>query len=283
MLNSAVTMFYIGIDRDEGLFLARFEGLVWDPKFQIRPAVEIKRKADEEKDTKIHSMRELRQFKVLALDAKARGVKLVSALLKSMLERNVFLFGCVGLNEGSATQRVNELRDVQNARVQTAYKKLFANSRLEHFLYMDLGTELDVDLLKKRSSDYALAKEIAIKEGGQVIDVQDIRHIIENKRLIGVLAEKTATNWNSQKELFYEQTGMDPLTVAVPPKQDENEHVLREGFNENTEHKEPCDNVDNENNEEEDNFDKELEVMLFQPLECDNGEAESENSWEEDT
>ncbi|KAL6549650.1 hypothetical protein OROHE_008381 [Orobanche hederae] len=241
---------------------------------------------------------ELRQFKVLALDAKARGVKLVSALLKSMLERNVFLFGCVGLNEGSATQRVNELRDVQNARVQTAYKKcealqqissfllcilLFANSRLEHFLHMDLGTELDVDLLKKRSSDYALAKEIAIKEGGQVIDVQDIRHIIENKRLIGDLVEKTATNWNSQKELFYEQTGMDPLTVAVPPKQDENEHVLREGFNENTEHKEPCDNVDNENNEEEDNFDKELEVMLFQPLECDNGEAESENSWEEDT
>ncbi|KAL6535349.1 hypothetical protein OROMI_026723 [Orobanche minor] len=70
---------------DEGLFLARFEGLVWDPKFQIRPAVEIKEKAtltalplgscsggncgsrplvsrglelvaDEEKDTKIHSV-----------------------------------------------------------------------------------------------------------------------------------------------------------------------------------------------------------------------------------
>lgn len=64
---------------------------------------------------------ELRQLRELVIDAKNMGVKVVAALLKSMLERNMFLFGSVGVNEGSAT--FNELTDVQNARVQTAYKK----------------------------------------------------------------------------------------------------------------------------------------------------------------
>lgn len=66
---------------------------------------------------------ELRQLKNLVIDAKTMGVEVVAALLKSMLERNMFLFGSVGVNEGSATERVNELTDVQNARVQAAYKK----------------------------------------------------------------------------------------------------------------------------------------------------------------
>lgn len=50
-------------------------------------------------------------------------MKVVAALMKSMLERNMLLFGFVGENEGSATERVNELTDVQNARIQAAYKK----------------------------------------------------------------------------------------------------------------------------------------------------------------
>ncbi|KAI3446888.1 hypothetical protein Pfo_003553 [Paulownia fortunei] len=235
------------------------------------------------------SLGELRLLKNLAFDAKTMGVKVVSALLKSMLERNMFLFGFVGVNEGSATERVNELTDIQNARVQTAYKKLFANSRLEHFIHMDLGMELDVDLLKKRSSDYAAAKELAIKEASQVIDVLNIKHIAENKRLIGDMVEKTAADWNSQKELFYEQTGFGRLPVAVPPHEEENEYVQRQSSNKNMKRKEPCDNLEklesNENFEQEDhdNFGKELEVLLFQPLECDNEEAEPTDSWEEYT
>lgn len=65
----------------------------------------------------------MKQLKNLVVDAKAAGVKVVAALMKSMLERNMFLFGFVGENEGSATERVNELTDVQNARIQAAYKK----------------------------------------------------------------------------------------------------------------------------------------------------------------
>lgn len=65
----------------------------------------------------------MKQLKNLAVDAKAAGVNVVAALMKIMLERNMFLFGFVGENEGSATERVNELTDVQNALVQQAYNK----------------------------------------------------------------------------------------------------------------------------------------------------------------
>ncbi|XP_011078383.1 uncharacterized protein LOC105162126 isoform X1 [Sesamum indicum] len=220
------------------------------------------------------SLGELRQLKNLAIESKAKGLKVVSALLKSMLERNMFLFGFVGANEGSPTERVNELTDIQNARVQAAYKKLFANSRLEHFIHMDLGMELEVDMLKRRSSDYALAKELAIKEASQVIDVQNVKHITENKRLIGEMVEKTAADWNSQKELFYEQTGFGHLSVAAPPQQ--------QSSNENLKRKEPCENL--ERQQDNDNFGKELEeVLLFQPLECDDEEAEHSDPSEEET
>ncbi|GER29722.1 small nuclear RNA activating complex (SNAPc) [Striga asiatica] len=205
------------------------------------------------------SLGELRQLKTLALEAKTRGVKMVSTLLKSMLERNMFLFGFVGVNEDSATKRVNELTDIQNARVQTAYRKLmlwlnrlFADSRLGHFIHMDLGTELDVNLLKEKSSDYALAKEIAIKEAGQMIDVENIKHIVENKRVIGEVVEKAATDWNSEKEMLYERTG---LPVALPQDNEEEEEEENEYASYNQ-------NMQNGNKEEADTFGKELEVLL---------------------
>ncbi|KAL3824515.1 hypothetical protein ACJIZ3_020544 [Penstemon smallii] len=201
------------------------------------------------------SLEELRRLKNLARDAKAVGVKVVSALLKSMLERNMFLFGFVGVDEGSVTDRVNELTAIQNARVQAAYKKLFENTRLEHFMHMNLGMELDVDLLKKRSSEYAVAKELAIKEAGQVIDVENIKHIAENKRLIGEVVEKTAIDWNLQKEVFYEQTGLDHLPAKEP-----------QSSNENLKQKEPSEDIVMQEDDSDD-YCNDLEMMLFQSME----------------
>lgn len=232
------------------------------------------------------SLGELKQLKNLVVDAKAAGVKVVAALMKSMLERNMFLFGFVGENEGSATERVNELTDVQNARVQAAYKKLLANSRLEHFIHMDLGTELEVDLFKKRSSEYAAAKELAIKEASQVVDVDNIKHIAETQRLIGDVVEKTAADWTSQKELLYQQTGFSRLAVAVPPHQEEDENP-----NENKKRKaaarddlgtvEGTENLEEQEQEDPEDFCKELEeTLLFEPSGSDNEEAEAS---EEDT
>ena len=40
-----------------------------------------------------------------------------------MLEKNMFLFGFVDLHEGSVSETGNQLTELQDARVQVAYKK----------------------------------------------------------------------------------------------------------------------------------------------------------------
>ncbi|XP_059631917.1 uncharacterized protein LOC132274616 [Cornus florida] len=204
------------------------------------------------------SLGELKSLKNLVVDAKGRGIKVVSALIKKMLERNIFLFGFVDKNEGSVTERINELTEIQNARIQVAYKKLFAKSRIEHFIHMDLGKELDVDAVKKMSKDYAEAKKLAIKGASEVVDVQNIRHIAENERLIGDVVEKTANDWNVQKEMLYEQTGLNQQ-LAIEPLNDE-DHENFEGMenNKNIEQEE-CENYEQGDIE---NFGEEIEQLL---------------------
>lgn len=116
-------------------------------------------------------------------------------------------------------ERVNELTDLQNAHIQVAYKKLLANTRIEHFIHMDLGMELDLDVLKKMSTEYTNAKSLAIKEGGEVVDVQNIKHISEDKNTIGDIMEHIAEDWNVQKQVFYRQTGLNQHYSEVQQQQ----------------------------------------------------------------
>lgn len=139
----------------------------------------------------------------------------------------MFLLGSVDLNEGSVTERVNELTDIENAFVRVARKKLFADSRIEHFIHMDLGMELDVDHLKKMSTDYAVAKELAIK------DVQNIKHLTGNQSLIGDLVEKTAEEWNNRKDIFYQQTGYGQRPSEELCEHGEDENFGQQQGNEN--------------------------------------------------
>ncbi|KAI6681593.1 hypothetical protein NL676_035474 [Syzygium grande] len=122
-----------------------------------------------------------------------------------MLEKNMFLFGAVEINEGSIAERVNQLMELQNARVQVAYKKLFANTRIEHFLHMDLGMEIDMDMVKNMSNEYAEAKKRAIKEAREVVDVQNIEHIAYDKKPIGDELTKIEENWAVQRDMLYRQ------------------------------------------------------------------------------
>jgi snRNA-activating protein complex subunit 1 len=66
---------------------------------------------------------ELKNLRILVVDAKANDIRVVSTLVKRMLERNMFLFGVVDLMESSVTETVNQLEQVQNARIQVAYEK----------------------------------------------------------------------------------------------------------------------------------------------------------------
>ncbi|KAH0731568.1 hypothetical protein KY289_002756 [Solanum tuberosum] len=67
---------------------------------------------------------------------------------------------------------------------------------------MDMRLELEVDLLKQKSAEYAQAKDLAIKGASDMVDVENIKHITQNQTLIGDMVKKTADDWKTQKELF---------------------------------------------------------------------------------
>lgn len=199
---------------------------------------------------------QLKRLKELVIDAKKENVGVVSVLVNAMLDQNLFLFGAVDLKEGSAEERVNELIDVQNARVQHANKRLFADTEIERYIHMDMGKEVDLESLKKMAIDYAMAKELAIKGAEKVIDTQDINHIAENQTLIGDVVGKTIADWNIHKETFYQKTGLNKRQVLENRSQISKENVDAVDLNEKSEEH------DDAYVENDDHFSDELEHLL---------------------
>lgn len=154
------------------------------------------------------SLEELKKLRILVADAKANDIRVVPAIVKRMHERNMFLFGSVDLTEGCVTETVNQLQQLQNARIRVAYEKLFDSTSIDNYIHMDLGLEVELNLLKIKSSGYAAAKKVAIEEASNILDVQNIKHIQEDKELIGDVVEKIANDWNIQKQTFDTQTGL---------------------------------------------------------------------------
>ncbi|KAK6804914.1 hypothetical protein RDI58_002698 [Solanum bulbocastanum] len=46
-----------------------------------------------------------------------------------------------------------------------------------------------------------------------MVDVENIKHITQNQTLIGDVVGKTAEDWKTQKELFYQKTGISHQTI----------------------------------------------------------------------
>ncbi|PSS13874.1 Small nuclear RNA activating complex protein [Actinidia chinensis var. chinensis] len=210
------------------------------------------------------SLGELKRLRHLLVDAKEKSIKVVSVLVNKMLEKNVFLFGFVDINDSSVTERVNELTHVQNNCVQVAYKRLFSNTRIEKYIHMDLGTELEVGALKKMSKDYATAKELAIGGASELVNVENIKHIAESKRLIGEVVEKTAQDWKVQKDLFFQQTGLDQQAGVGSQLTQGNEIIKHQKVEEDDRNFEQRDDNETvEQLEDDENFGEELEKQML--------------------
>ncbi|KAL5226138.1 hypothetical protein ABZP36_012777 [Zizania latifolia] len=161
------------------------------------------------------SLEELKKLKDFVVDAKQSGMGVVPALVKRMLDKSMILFGFINLLGDSGTKQVDELTASQNKRVKFACDKLFMNTQIESYMHMDLGLELELDKIKKSSTDYAKAKELAFAEASQIVDVEDARHIVQNDRLLGDRVEEIVKEWDTQKEVFYEKTGVHRNELAV--------------------------------------------------------------------
>lgn len=175
------------------------------------------------------SLCELKRLKILVIDAKKIGIAIVPALVKKMLDKNMFLFGFVDRVDGYESQRVDEIMKLENKRIQIAYEKLLGNTLIEDYLHMDLGMELELSTLKKMSKEYAEAKELAISEAMGPVDMEDVKHITEDKKLVGDMVDDIVKDWDAQKETFCKQTGISSRNDAVAVDDfDELEHLLNE-------------------------------------------------------
>ncbi|OAY78869.1 hypothetical protein ACMD2_08173 [Ananas comosus] len=162
------------------------------------------------------SLGELKRLKELVIDAKENGIGVVPAVVKRMLEKTMFLFGFVDILGCSVTQRVEEIAKLQNKRARIAFDRLFANSQIESYLNMDLGAELELKTLKKMSTEYARAKELAMKEASPAAEVEDVLHINENEKTACDTVESIVEQWEAQKDDFYKQTGINRHNEIVP-------------------------------------------------------------------
>ncbi|XP_010431152.1 PREDICTED: uncharacterized protein LOC104715442 [Camelina sativa] len=158
------------------------------------------------------SLQELGKFRDLVVEAKDKGVEIAAAVAKQMLDRNMFIYGAVG-EEDSATKKLNsQLTEVQKARVRFACDKLLSETEIEQFIHLDMGNEVDLSSLHKRSLDYAEAKKRAIKGAGKIVEIEDIKHISQEKELMGEKVERLKEEWDAQRISLYEQTKLDGLT-----------------------------------------------------------------------
>ncbi|KAG0452036.1 hypothetical protein HPP92_025876 [Vanilla planifolia] len=162
------------------------------------------------------SLGELKVLKSLVADAKAHGIHVVPALVKRMLDQNMFLFGYSDISHVSAIQRASEIKKLQDKHLQSAYEKLLGNSGIEGYVHMNLGVELDLESFKRLSTEYAKAKEEAIIEASNSMDVEDIKHIAENISPASETIEELVGKWDAQKQAFYHNTGMGPCYQIVP-------------------------------------------------------------------
>lgn len=175
------------------------------------------------------SLQELGKFRDLVVEAKDKGVEIAAAVAKKMLDENMLIFGAV--DETSATKTIHQLTELQNARVRFAYEKLICDTSINQFIHLDMGKEVDLNSLDKMSIEYAEAKKRAVEGAGEIMEIDDIKHISEEKELMGERMEKLKEEWDSQRLYFYEQTKLDGFTTT--PKQLTNvEHDEDDGFDE---------------------------------------------------
>lgn len=80
-----------------------------------------------------------------------------------------------------------------------------------------------------------------------MVDIEDIQHISDDKVLFGDVVKNIKGNWNVQREVFYQQTGLN----QHPAQEQEQQHQGYEEKNEDV-------------NDNDDNFSRELEMQLYE-------------------
>jgi len=70
------------------------------------------------------------------------------------------------------------------------------------------GAEFELDSIKKLSKEYAEAKELALAEAGQTVDIEDAKHFLQSDKL---LDDKTDEVVKNGMQLCISNTGLSVL------------------------------------------------------------------------
>jgi hypothetical protein len=74
------------------------------------------------------------------------------------------------------------------------------------------------------TSYFCFSSWFLVKEASKVVDVQDIKHILEDKKLIGDEMEKIVDDWNVQRDIFNQQRGFS----QQPPEEQQQLLLLQQ-------------------------------------------------------
>jgi len=77
---------------------------------------------------------------------------------------------------------------------------------LTHFIYLQ-GAEFELDSIKKLSKEYAEAKELALAEAGQTVDIEDAKHFLQSDKLLDDKTDEVVKNG----QLCISNTGLSVL------------------------------------------------------------------------
>ncbi|KAH9300770.1 hypothetical protein KI387_012353, partial [Taxus chinensis] len=156
------------------------------------------------------SLRDLEKLNVLVVDAKQNGVGIAISVVKKMLDKNMFLFGFVEVDEELVSKTANAMAKQQHEHLQVASEKLLSNVPIQKHVHMNLGTDLRLDELGKLASDYSKAKELVIQETSAMQGVDERLDVAEeNGAKVGEGLERIAEAWNQQRQSFYVKNGLD--------------------------------------------------------------------------
>jgi snRNA-activating protein complex subunit 1 len=65
-------------------------------------------------------------------------------------------------------------------------------------------------------------------EANKAVDVQNIQHISDDREFIGDEVERITENWNVQRQVFYQQTGLNQRHAQKDEQQQQPQHKKHE-------------------------------------------------------
>ena len=153
---------------------------------------------------KLHGLvKELRQIE------HAEALKVV----RTMLRKEAFLFGCVSVDQKSIADACEKLANQAAARLKHARFRLLANVPLQEHVYGSLSQDLSLDSVLSLVQDYAAAKKqvftglgVLEEDGAGVSGFGD-----ELKKIVG--------DWEVQKKDLLSINGLEIQPLKIQPAQ----------------------------------------------------------------